>query len=172
MKRISSIFFVALLMGILAAPMAMAQPVAGIDPGSIFTSVQIRVLDMTLGVVGGERHVTSMIAEITNLDLPEVDLHHPPSPIHKGAINYLQRNAKEIHMSLRVPTEQVRPLDNFASNNWGPWKGLIKAKVKIRVLARDFITSLEGTPGASPSTTSTQYFLEITDISFPGCDLM
>lgn len=164
MKRISTCFLVALLMGVLTASMAVAQPVAGSDPDNITISGTIRVLDMTMGVVKGERHVTSMVAEITNLDLPEVILHHPPSPNYKGAVNYLKMNAKEINMTLRVPTDQVRPLDSYASNKWGPWKGLIKAKVQIRVLALELITGIEVTPGSSTSTTCTQYLPVITDI--------
>ncbi len=152
MKRASYFFFVALLMGFFAAPAAMAQLVGGIDPGNIDIFAQIRILDMTLGVVDRERHVTNMVAEITNLNLPLPDEtnngsndNEGNSQIFKGAVKFLEKNAKEISMSVQLPSEKVRPLDSYAANKWGPWKGLIKANVRIHVLAME-VTPVPGKP--------------------------
>lgn len=133
MKKIRFVLIALLIAGFCWAPMVRAQEMA-VSPSAVMVPAQIRILDLTVGVVENERHVTGMFAEITHMDLPEANPAVPPSPKVEAAIKYLQRNAKEIFMKVETPADQVEILDSIQKLPKEKWQGNVKARVNINVM--------------------------------------
>jgi|GEM_PF-6207810 len=134
MKRFSSVLMFVLVFGLCCSSFSWAQEKA-INSHNIQIRAEVRILDMNQGVVESGRHVTGLIAELTHLDLPEVHIGMPVSPELKGAIHFLQNNAKEIYMSVQCPDIKVKTLDGIFQLPKQDWQGLVKARVNIHVIA-------------------------------------
>ena len=140
-KRLAKSFFVVVLVLAMGqAVWATGTPADATAPIPEF-QVRVRILDLLLGKVDGERRVTHMIAEIVNINDPVL-----PEGADKDewneALDFVRNNAKQVTIMVTPKAEKQGKLRGF----FGPLingihkTGLFKADSTIKVLQLEGLT--------------------------------